>query len=249
MKNGVVIAGIVSGCLALSACTSVVPVKDVTSDTEGYLKRNFMPEMINPAVRAKLPGAKAAGFGRMTVIADGVSEGSDGKKETIHRITSYEDVGNGLFAYKHESQNNAIAYALNYGISYRGLLALRWQSVPLRQTNTGLIYEVKQLDQMTEAPSQAGKTFSATYKTGNSVQLAGYFDLQKACTAGRSYRAAEVNAKFAGQALELTCELRANNAVQDRSKWVLLESYGLAIELEGASASTKYTWTVVDVKL
>lgn len=237
-----------AAAVALGACSSVVAVKDVAADQDAYLRQKFTTADINPAVAAKLPKVAGRGFGQLVITREGVTEGSDGKKDSNVLTTTYIDGGNGLVSYKTELSNNGIPYALMYATSYRGLLTLRSQVVPLRLQNSGSIFEVKEIDDVTALGTETGSTFRARYKTGMSIQFANFSEREKSCTAVRRFAAAELNGKLTGNAVEFDCEERSNNAVQDRSKWALLEQYGLAVQIEGVSATSKSTYRITDVK-
>lgn len=237
----------VCAAAALAGCSSVVAVKDVTADQEGYLQQKFAPAAVDAAVLAKLPTAAAGSFTRMTMTRQVTSEGTDGKKETGTAVTTYRNGGNGIVYYKTEHAANGIPFGLGYTASYAGLLALRTQLVPLRLRNTTAIYEIKEIGSITPLPAEVGKTFAVRFKTGTTMQVTNYQDTERACTAARRFPAAELNGKLAGNALEFNCEERTNNTVQNRSTWALLEQYGFAVQTSGTSSTSKSTYLITGV--
>ena len=237
----------VCAVVALAGCSSVIAVKDVTADQEGYLQQKFAPAAVDAAVLAKLPKTAAGSFGRVVMTRQVTIEGADGKKETNTAVTTYLNGGNGIVYYKTEHAANGIPFGLGYTTSYAGLLALRTQLVPLRLQNTTAIYEIKELGSITPVPAETGKTFAIRYKTGTTMQITNYNDAERACTAARRFPAAELNGRLAGNALEFNCEERTNNTVQNRSTWAMLEQYGFAVQTSGTSSTSKTTYLITGV--
>ena len=240
---------VLTGCAAavLAGCSSVVAVKDVTADQEGYLQQKFAPAAVDATVLAKLPKAAAGSFRRVVMTRQVTIEGPDGKKETNSAVTTYLNGGSGIVFYKTEHAANGIPFGLGYTTSYAGLLPLRTQLVPLRSQNTTAIYEIKEIGSITPVPAGIGKTFAARYKTGTTMQITNYRDAERACTAARRFAAAELNGKLAGDAIEFQCEERANNTVQNRSTWAMLEQYGFAVQTSGTSSTSKSTYLITGV--
>ncbi len=232
----------------LAACSSVESVKDVTMDKEGYLARRFSPTTLHQSVTKKIPSdAGSAGFGRLTITKEASAEHSDGKKESFKSVSTLVDGGNGLVEDMTELSNNDVPYALSYRLTYRGLMRLRWQEVLLQATNTGQLYEVKGIRQFDPLPAAAGQEVEIDFRSGLDVQIANFTPNQLKCKATRALPASEVNQKLTGQAIELECKFSANHSVQERSKWMLLRDYGVAVETESANSVIKATYRIVDV--
>jgi hypothetical protein len=146
-----------------------------------------------------------------------------------------------------ELSNNDIPYSLSYSLTYKGIIDLKWQNVPLRGRVTGPIYAVKDAARFDAIPSAIDKEFVVDYTSGFHTQIANFLSSQKACKTLRTLAASELHKKLTGQATEIECQLRANNAVQTRGKWVLLQDYGMAVSTEITSSSVKTVFRVVDV--
>lgn len=232
----------------LSACVSVTPVKDVTADKLGYLNQKFSPGVLAPIVSKSLPTeGKATNFGQLKITMEATSEQNDGKKDSWKRVLTFIDSGNGLVQRMAEVSNNDISYLITYSLTYKGIFDLKWQEVPLRGVNAAMPYEVKQIVKFDPIPASAGKEFSIDLRTGSEPQIANYFAHQRLCKTIRSVSASDIYSKIPGQALELECQLQRNNVVESRSKWALLQTYGLAIPLEDITSSKKTTFRVVGI--
>jgi hypothetical protein len=234
--------------LPLSACTSVVAVKDVTADQDGYQQQKFSAANVDANLVGKLSTTGTRTFNKLTITRSVTVEGSDGKKETNVQTTNYVNAGNGLVSYKTEHAHNGIPYGLTYGVTYRGLLPLRMQIVPLRQQNTSFIYEVKELTAISAVPNDAGQTVNMKYKSGTTAQLGNYLETEKTCTSTRRFDASELHSKLSGIAIALSCEERSNNTVRSRSKWVLLDQLGFAIQTEDVSSNSTSSYQITDIK-
>lgn len=232
----------------LTACSSVVPIKDVTADQAGYLSKNFSPQQLSPSIAKKLPSdGKSVGFGKLIITSEVTSEQSDGKKESWKAVATLVDAGNGLVQRMVEVSSNDIPYALLYSLTYKGIVDLKWQQVPLRGSVTSMLYEIKDATRFDVIPSTIDKEFVVDYTSGISQQIANFSSHQKACKTSRIMPASELHKKLLGQAIEIECQMRSNGAVQNRTKLVLLQEYGVAFAVEDISSSKKTTSRVLEV--
>jgi hypothetical protein len=232
----------------LSACSSVSQVKDVASDRDGYLTANFSPQSLSSSIAAKVPSdLKGSRFGRLIIKTEASGELSDGRKESWKAVWTLVDVGNGLVERIMEASNNDIPYLLNYSLAYRGYVELKWQSVPLRVTRTGPMYEIKDLTKFDAFPSAVDKEFVVDYTSGALNQIANFVTAEKSCRTTRTMAAADLHKNLHGQAVEFECRLSVNNALQVNEKFVMLEDYGVTILLESSKSAQKTTFRIVDV--
>lgn len=231
----------------LAGCSSVVAVKDVTADQDNYLRRNFAPSETDPTLLAKLPKSGTVAFSRIVLTRQVTTTSPDGKKEVNVATSTYFDGGNGVVYYKTELAANGIPYGLAFATSYKGWLSLRTQLVPLRSQTTTPIYEIKEINDITPVPTDIGKTFTAKFKNGTTMQIVNYFDFERSCTATRRLPASELNGKLEGTVLEFDCEERSGNLVRNRGKWAMLEKYGFAVQTESTSSSSTSTYQITDV--
>lgn len=252
MSNNRILVGafVCATALALlSACAPIPAVKDVTADRDGHMQRNFAPQAVNPAVLKKVPAeAGHAGPGKLTITRIAHSEQNDGKKTSWKSVATYTDVGNGLFERMDEFSSNDIPTALYFALSYKGIFDLRWQNVPLQRMRAMPLYEVKEITRFDSIPA-AMKEFEWDFSTGPQAQIANYLASQKKCKAVRRIAASEIYRSLGGQATEIDCETYANNSVQNRTKYMLLEQYGVGVLTELSSSVNKIVYEITDVKL
>lgn len=234
---------------ALTACTSVVPVKDVTADKVGYLNKKFPTNLIRPAVAGSTPATSPdLGFRQLVIKFDSTGENSDGKKDSWQREITYINQGNGLVQEISESANNGISFELDYSLTYRGFMGLRWQSVPLRGNLSSLLFEIKEASRFDPLPTAPGQAFVVDYATGTEQQIMNYYPNKRSCKSTGYRPAGEIHAKLSGQALIFECENISNNTVQSRNTWAVLPGYGVAIVLETTNSTRKTSHRVIDIQ-
>jgi hypothetical protein len=239
-----------TGLALLSACTSVSTVKDVTADRDGHMHKNFSPQALNPVVAKKLAVAgKSSGFGKMTVTREAESTQNDGKKTTWKSVETFTDAGHGLVERLDEFSSNDIPTSLHYTLSYKGAFDLRWQIVPLQAMRTTPIYEVKNITRFERLPTAVGQESVIDFQTGAQAQVANFLTEQRKCKAAHTMVASDINQKLSGQAIELDCETSLNNSIQNRTKMMFLEQYGVAILTEVSSSTNKVVYRITDVSL
>lgn len=233
----------------LSGCTSVAPVKDVTSDPAAYMSKNFAAVMLSPSVAKSVPAdAIPAGQGKLSLVTEANYESADGKKESWKNTITLTDLGQGLFQRMSEHSNNDIPYRISFSLTYRGFMDLRWQGVPLRGSMTEPLYEVKEVTRFDAVPTSENQEFAVEYSSGSSIQIANFDKTRKSCKATHRLDAKAIHAKLVGAGLEFECQSLKDNVVQGRSKWVFLQNYGVAILTESTGSSYKTVIRVVDVK-
>jgi len=252
MRNANITGKLLLASLVVSlfpGCITVTNVKDVTADRGAYMATKFDPGTLSPVLAKKVPqDASGKGFGHLTITMEAKSEGSDGKTESWINTVTFVDAGHGFVQRMTESSNNDIPYNLAYSLTYKGIMDLRWQTVPLRGTVAGPLNEVKDTTRFDSLPETVGKEFVVDYLIAPDYQIANFRAYQKSCKATRALEAGSLHAKLPGPALELECQILMNNVVQSRSKWVLIQQYGLAIQIENVDSSNKSTVRVADVK-
>lgn len=238
-----------AACIGLlAACTSVSTVKEVTSDPSAYLSKKFTTASLSPSFMKKLPtDTIRSGQGRISLVTESNYEAADGKKETWKNKITLTDLGQGIFQKTMELSNNDIPYKVHYGLTYRGIMDLRWQAVPLRGSMTEPLYEVKDVTRFDSFPTTENQEFTVDYSSGNEVQIAGFLSARKSCKATRILAAGDIHKKLDGKGLEIECQQFSNNLVQSRGKWVFLQNYGVAIQTESVGSAYKTLVRVIDV--
>lgn len=233
--------------LLLSACSSVASVKEVTSDQAGYMTKKFSPKSLSANIEKKIPPTvDSTNFGQLKITVEASNEQSDGKKQSYKNVMTLTDMGNGQVERLIEQISNDISYNLVYALTYKGIVGLRWQAVPLLGTRTTPLYEIRDVTRFDAIPSKANNEFVVEYTMGREDQMAGGIATQLACKSTRIFDAKELNEKLPGLATEFNCQQLYNKAVQNHSKWVMLQKYGFAIMTEEITSTQKTCFRVID---
>jgi hypothetical protein len=236
----------------VGCATKVEPVKDVVANADGYLTR-FAPSALPADVLAKLPKNESpVAFNRMEVLMDMTEVRSDQKADRALSMRGvFVNAGNGLVESYSGMRSNQIPYRLNYRLTYRGFLALKWQTVFLTRDSTDIASEVKILKRIDVVPAAlASQTveFGATY--GTVVQLGNYRDWREVCTFGNRRPASQLSASLAGDAFDLACDnFGSNGQITGKTGYVYLERYGIGLQQSYVDSTIRTTNTLKSVTI
>ena len=240
----------------LAACAPIAPVKEdaapratAPNDAAEFAQRKLLPGSLAPAVTRRLPVASAnppVAFAGLTVTMAGTTVEANGQTEFSTTVLRFTNLGNGLLQRAAELSKYDIGYGTTYSLTWRGLLDLKWQEVPLRSRIVRPVIEMKNAARIDALPTEPGRDVSFEYSTGLESQASGFLPIQLGCRSTRKLPANTLHARIAGEALELDCRLRGDNALQGTSKWLVLLSYGLAIEMEQVRGTTRVTSRIAD---
>ncbi|MBA3030833.1 MAG: hypothetical protein FP816_18745 [Desulfobacteraceae bacterium] len=234
--------------LFLWACTTTT-VQEIATDKTGYLTTDFTPQVLSPDILKKLPiEMEGVGFERLKITYEVSSEQTDGKKESWKSVATLTDKGNGLVQEISELTSNDIPYRLYYGLSYRGMVDLKWQWVPLRGHIPGQIHEVKDIGRFDVIPSAMDQGFVFDVTMGTVSKIAGTASYQKQCRTLHTLPAGDLHPGLPGQAMEIECKVLINNNVQTITRFMLLLEYGFAIPVEHKTSLKITTFRVIDVE-
>ncbi len=186
------------------------------------------------------------GFTRMEFERDWTEVRSDQK--TARAVTSklvFVNAGNGLVQSYEEVSNNLIPFRINYKLSYRGFLALRWQTIFLNRENSDQTQEIKALNRLDSLnPDSASNTpleYRMTY---------GSRDSRDSCKLGEKRPASELNASLEGQSIEFTCEhFGPNGQVTGKTVHAYLLKYGVALQRSYTDINVRYTYGLKSVRV
>jgi hypothetical protein len=249
-KNSVRLFFALAGLSAISACTSIVPVKDVAADPMGYLASKFSGQSISQSLAKKLPAENAPmAFKRLNMTLESTVEHSDGKTVTSQKKSTYINLGNGLVQILHEYSNNNIPYTQYYELSYKGIMDVRSQSVLLSRANTNFLIEMKDASRFDKFTDKPDREYVYDYLYGTDMQLANFSSAKRTCKVAKTFAASTLNAKLTGEASDLNCETYSNNVVQSRVKLVYLKDLDMAILMEVANSADKFTNKITDVNV
>jgi len=243
------IASVIACISLLSGCAGVTSVKEVTNDPSAYISKKFSVASLPPEISKKIPvDTIRSGQERITFVTEATQEDLKQKKDSWTTTITLNDLGNGIFQRTRENSNNNIPYAITYSMTYRGIGDLRWQTIPLNRSMTAPLYVVKEITRFDPVPTSVNQTFSYEYQTGTETQVANFAAIKVRCKTTREFAAKAIHSKLTGTALEFECEIFANNILQNRTKWVLLKNYGVAIQTESVGSTNKIHLRVIDVK-
>lgn len=244
-KKTLLAAGVVAALL--TACGTVTPVKEVTDNPEAYLNQRFAAHDLIPSVR-KAVQDKGGTPRRITFIREGTATTVDGKalswKSRLLLITKSD----GIVQKLEEVSTNDLINTIFYSVSYKGIVDLRWQSVPVRARFAAPIYEIKEVRHFKPMAGEPEPYLDMRFTSGLMNQTANFPEAEVTCSAIRRFPATEIHKKLTGLATELGCKIINASVVKSRSKWAVLDSYGTAIKTEYANNQLTERYRVLDVE-
>jgi hypothetical protein len=145
--------------------------------------------------------------------------------------------------------NNGVPFRINYRVTYRGVTALKWQTVFLNLANAEAASEVKNIKTFEPLPSVGGTTEYA-FNFGTTAQVANYTDRREKCTAGASKPAKDLHTSLDGNSTELTCEYYGSNGqMLGKSAFAILSKYGVAIQTGYTDSTLKSTYRFKSIRI
>ena len=232
----------------MSGCGTMTDVKMVVSDPDAHLAHAFSLEKMAPKLLSQVPrNQPAVGFRKLTIKTEATSEEPTGKKDAWVNLFIMEPFGDGLIRFKREQSSNGIPFNMFFSVSYAGMLDLRSQSVPLQGGYVGGIYDVKELKSLSPVPTAVGQTFESEYSAGPEVQLLNFTEYQRKCKATKLVPATDYHKDLPGKVLELDCENFRDGALHYRSKWAVIQQFGIAVMTEAVGTGSKNTYKIVEV--
>lgn len=251
MKRPVMGLVAAAAVLSMTGCgTSMMQVKDINANKADYVATHFKLENLPKTVAAQVPrNTPKLSFNKLVFALDATTEETDGKKDVWKNVLTMERLSDDLIRLTREQSSNDIPVNASYGISYRGIQDLRWQSVPVQAQLTSHTYEVKELKRLDVLPTAVGQTFTSDYATGTVIQLMNFASFQRNCKATKQVPASEYHKSLTGQVTELDCQTLRDNVVQNRSKWAVFQQYGVAMMMEIVNTSSKTTYRIAEVTI
>jgi len=233
----------------LTACASAPPPQ-APRGADPFVERKLTPRFLAPAVAAKIPAdANNPRFGTITIATASTLVENSGRTEFSNTTLRFTNVGNGLLQRVSELTRYETSYGATYSLSYKGLIDLKFQEVPLRTTIVRPVIEMKTATRFDALPTEPGRELTIDYSTGLENQTSNFLPIRFSCRSTRKLLANSLNAKIPGEALELDCRLVNNNNVQSGSKWMVLLAYGIAIEVEHTRSTNRVLTRIVDINV
>jgi hypothetical protein len=239
--------------IAMTGCTTTTPVKTVMADKDAYLQKNFAVSTARQSVIAQVRAADAGElpFHQMVISTIPHIEASNTTLAVMNPTTTltYVHDGGPFVMRRDETFSNGILTADNFALTYRGLIALKYQSAVATALNTSLVGEIKEFTSFTPVSGQTPpKSVSLKFTQGNAIQGFNFQTAQMNCTAGELVDASTVNAKFTGLGQKYTCKFINNAGVEsETSDHIFLENYGISIVLRRQTSTFTTTFEITNV--
>ncbi len=255
MKRSIVAAAVGSlVAVALVGCATPAATKDVVSNPVGHLA-TFAPTVLKPEVIAKMPkGEPDLGFKRMVFDIESSEARADEQRDRdqIKAKYTFVNVGNGLVQTYDEIRSNDVPFRINYRLSYRGLMPLKWQNVFHAKGNADVAYEVKEVKRVDPVVANlvSGRAMEFEGSTGMEPQVAGFQNMRRACTVNSGGAATELHSSLQGRWQEITCDsFGGNGAVLGKASYAYLTHYGVAYIRTYADSRARHTNRIVGVRV
>lgn len=241
----------------LVACAPMqVAVKDAATDKFAYLGKNFGINSVNRSVTAAIAGVdkgvmnfKKAVF---TFKPEQELSSSSGPKPEYLSVSTYLNLGGPFVQELDELSSNGLAASQTYSLSYRGMRDLRYQSMRLANSLSGVMIEtkaIKQFESEMSGQSNSGRLLIEEL-AGTNVQIINFKTEKFTCRFGDVFLADSLSPKLSGKAQNLDCESINDNGVTTvRSKKVLLLDLGIAIPVRNEGTNYVTNFKIVDVDI
>jgi hypothetical protein len=150
-----------------------------------------------------------------------------------------------------EISSNGIPYRLIYSLTYRGILPLKHQTVPLESERARQVAVTKRIGKLPSGSSalKEDTEYVFEFSAGHETQIADFWKFGITCRSSRRYAANDIHRNLSGTALDLACEYSRDGVPARKTKFIFLERYGLGLLLEDAGIAYKLNSTIVDVNI
>jgi hypothetical protein len=235
--------------LAVSGCANRAPVKEVLADPAGYMaKFGAVP----PEIAKGLPsGETPVAFRRIEVQYKATEVRSDAATRDLTMTrTITPDSMPGVVRIHDVVNNNGVPFRDNFKIAYRGIYALKWQTVFTNRAAADLVYEVKALSRMDSLSRPGPKPSEFVFTFGSQPQMAGFYTGRDVCTFGAEKAASSLASAFEGKLTEISCEnYGSNGQVISKVTYAYLQHYGVALLTGSTDSTAKMTQQITSVRV
>ncbi|OOG36340.1 hypothetical protein B0E51_18510 [Rhodanobacter sp. C05] len=246
-------ASLLSGCVQNAVRPvnqSLVPVKTIMQDLDGYSSREFTPATLPDQVQKTIVNSDGQSVGFHRLIVDLATNSTQNGGTGVSHYTShdvYQNEGNGLVRGVSTISSNGIQTMVVLGLIYRNIYSVRAQSLSLSAVNANRIVESRTISHF-DTPA-TGHELHLSYDTGYVGQTTNLLHNETNCVFGRSFEASEINPKIMGTARDLDCQVsNQNGIVISKERRGYLDKYGFAILLRRENSTADITFTVTDFK-
>lgn len=250
----VAVVGLLNGCVQNAARPvnqSLVPVKTIMQDLDGYASREFTPATLPDQVQKTVVNADSQAVGFHRLVLDMTTSSTQNGGTGVSHYTShgvYQNEGNGFVRGVTTLSSNGIQTMVELDLTYRNIYYVRGQSLSLTAANANRISESQVISHF-DTPA-AGHELHFSYDAGYVGQTRNFIHNETSCVFGRSFEASEINPKILGTARELDCQYsNLNGVVISKDHKVYLDKYGFAIVLGRENSAANIAFTVADFKV
>jgi hypothetical protein len=224
-------------------------VKEVVAHREQFLHDRMSPLALPEQVRVKVATAEPAKvpFTRVALgLESSVEEDGRVRKQRLAQV--FVNAGGGLVQRQEEWTANDLLYRINSTLSFGGFVDLRWEVALLGRDAVEPLVQATSVqrfatDALHPVPGRDYR-FDLVYGSGQQV-----FSQAITCKAAAPVPASTAHASLAGSAAELSCDVVDQTGVaRVRTRYLLLEDYGVAVRLETTTPRSTETRKIVDVK-
>lgn len=237
----------IGSVLTLTGCAGdAVPISQIVRDKNSFINVNYASTSIPESVLKKLP-LESSGEQKkdIKIYFNAHVDGVNGQTLDRKLMNTYSILGNGLVQIIEEYSSNDIPNIYRFSISYKALDDIKWLDALPEEGNTRLPMEIKEITTWSKFDT-TGK-FTAIYKWGTVMQIAGYKDAQTVCETGKKFNAKDLHAKFSGNAFNIECTYSINGVVAYKRHKAFIEDLDLAVPVDTVNSSVKETLTIIDV--
>jgi hypothetical protein len=229
-----------------------VPVKDVLANQAGFLEANFSPGAIAKPVHDAVVQADAGplGFRKMEIkLAWTRTDGSKADPVRGDETLTLLNAGGSFVQSISRMSRNGIPVSQRDRVGYRNLFYLRSQDFSMKAKESGYAFVVGDLRHFDTIQPQA-TTLQYEYGIGFPGDTSGFAPHRMNCEIGTPYPAARAFALFQGNARDIDCEeYNSYGAMSDKSRFIYLRHYGIAIKLRFADANAIEDGKVVSASI
>jgi len=230
-----------------------MPVKENAADKEHYLRENFTLQQLEGDVAKQMAGGGHAplAFETIKVKRNDLYEIKGKTAATASVAVTVKNGGSGLIQEIMEYSSNGIPYGDQFSLSYMGLLPLRTGTVHLNRSRVDGVYEVyriKRIDKDAIHPREDTAYVFDWVQGPDTMQIGGFgASVKLVCHAGKFYAATAIYSALPGKAIDFDCQREVNGVLNAKLKFVVLDSFGLALMTKYQDSKKTETYTIESV--
>jgi hypothetical protein len=213
-------------------------IKDVEADPQAYLGTQFSPRVMAPQVTQMITAAdnEPLHFKRIVLhLTWHFNVNNPAKASTTDEVRTLTNAGGPFVQELLENDRNGIPMVQVYGLTYRGLLDMRKQSLNLSKEFATQPGEVKSLEHF-DPISAVDSGMNFAYHFGPSSQTTTLSAASVRCVSDGREPASTLDPSLTGDAIKVVCSnYSENNVMKSQLSSLYLPQYGVAVPVGGTS--------------